>query len=218
MLCLNKDRYTAQQVLDHEWMKNVREDVHQVEKMESFNYNSLIEFSKMNKFKKSVLSFVANRTENKHIKALKDTFTAMDENEDGLITLEELENAFTKLNIKDCDLKTLFEHIDYNKNGYINYTEFLAACIDEKTYMTEEKLFDAFQMFDKDKSGKISAKEIQNVMHNDEKLSAFKDMIKQVDLDEDGEINYEEFCRMMGKQIRRKSTKLEDFINKFPHK
>lgn len=216
MLCIVNDRYTAQQVLDHEWMKNVRSDIHKEERLSNFNYNSLIEFSKMNRFKKSILSFIANRTNNKDVEKLRDTFIAMDENEDGLITIKELESAFDKLKINDhVDLKSLFEQIDYNKNGFINYTEFLAAMIDEKTYVTEEKLFEAFRMFDKDNSGKISAKEVYEVLHTDEQLSSFKDLIKEVDLDGDGEINYEEFCKMMGKEIRKKKNKLENFVNQY---
>ena len=46
--------------------------------------------------------------------------------------------------------------IDSNNNGVIDYTEFIAALLDEKIYLTEEKTYEAFKMFDKDNSGKIS--------------------------------------------------------------
>ena len=45
-------------------------------------------------------------------------------------------------------------------SGEIDYTEFLAATIDEKTYLREDYLRTAFNMFDKDGSGKIDNEEV----------------------------------------------------------
>jgi len=59
---------------------------------------------------------------------------------------------------------------------------------------------EAFNLFDKDKSGFIDAKELKSVMNtlgeklSDEEISA---MIKAADLDGNGTIEYEEFVKMM---------------------
>jgi len=52
-------------------------------------------------------------------------------------------------------LKKIIEGIDTDKNGTIGYTEFLAAMMDEKTYLKPKYLKLAFDMIDKDKSGTI---------------------------------------------------------------
>nr|CAN81743.1 hypothetical protein VITISV_002603 [Vitis vinifera] len=64
----------------------------------------------------------------------------------------------------------------------------------------EEELKEAFKVFDKDQDGYISANELRNVMFNlGERLTdeEAEQMIREADLDGDGQVNYEEFVRMM---------------------
>lgn len=49
---------------------------------------------------------------------------------------------------------------DTDGSGEINYTEFLAATMDANIYMREDYLRTAFNMFDKDNSGKIDNEEV----------------------------------------------------------
>jgi len=49
---------------------------------------------------------------------------------------------------------------DTDGSGEIDYTEFLAATIDERIYLREDYLRTAFNMFDKDGSGKIDNEEV----------------------------------------------------------
>jgi len=62
---------------------------------------------------------------------------------------------------------------------------------------------DAFQIFDLDGKGKISAEELSTVLNNLGKpadIDHAKAIIKQVDKDGDGMIEFDEFCDMMDKQ------------------
>jgi calcium-dependent protein kinase len=215
MLCDVKSRFSAQQVLDHEWLKKIRIDEKREAHLLDLNYKSIIEFSKMNQFKKSVLRFIASRVNNNEIKNLREIFVAMDSNGDGFLTYEELQSAFGKMNVNDVDLKELFDGMDNNKNGFINYTEFLAATIDEVSFLTEEKLLEAFRIYDEDKSGKISIDELNKVLHTNEiDLNAIKDSIKEINTNGDGEIDYVEFCKLMGKVVKEKKrrSKLQLFM------
>merc|ERR1712226_1522397 len=65
---------------------------------------------------------------------------------------------------------------------------------------TEEELIEAFKVFDRGGNGFISAAELRHVMTNlGEKLAdeEVDDMIREADVDGDGQINYEEFIKMM---------------------
>ena len=65
---------------------------------------------------------------------------------------------------------------------------------------TEEELIEAFNVFDREGNGLISAAELRHVITNlgkkltDEKVD---EMIREADIDGDGQINYKEFLRMM---------------------
>lgn len=61
---------------------------------------------------------------------------------------------------------------DTDGNGTINYTEFLAATMEQSTFLKEQYLRTAFKMFDTDNSGKIDADELKQMLSGEE----FKDV------------------------------------------
>jgi len=59
-------------------------------------------------------------------------FSKMDKNGDGQLTIEELTVGLIdcpEIAIKGEDLENALDIIDSNKNGLIDYTEFIAACL-----------------------------------------------------------------------------------------
>jgi len=94
----------------------------------------------------------------------------------------------------------MFDLVDSDHSGFIDYSEFVVAAISDKALTLPEKLQLAFRMFDKDDSGLISSKEIISVLGMDPNdKEAIEDIISAVDSNCDGEISFEEFCTMMGK-------------------
>jgi len=91
--------------------------------------------------------------------------------------------------------------VDIDGSGFIDYSEFVIASMNEKQLLTNEKLEAAFKMFDKDGSGMISTEEIKQVLSFGKNLDdqAVTEIIKQVDENGDGEISFEEFSKMMRK-------------------
>ncbi|MCL4162107.1 UNVERIFIED_CONTAM: hypothetical protein GTU68_042331 [Idotea baltica] len=74
--------------------------------------------------------------------------------------------------------------------------------MEKSMYMKEEKLHNAFKMFDLDGNGKISKNELKQVLGKDDGYKNYDDnywdnMIKEVDINGDGEIDYSEFLEMM---------------------
>jgi len=62
---------------------------------------------------------------------------------------------------------------------------------------SEEEIREAFRVFDKDGNGFISAAELRHVMTNlGEKLTdeEVDEMIREADIDGDGQVNYEGLC------------------------
>lgn len=93
----------------------------------------------------------------------------------------------------------IFEKVDINNDGAIEYTEFLAASIDKESLLSEEKLLAAFKNFDKDGSGTISALEIKEILGVGRNIPQhiWEEIIGEVDNDGNKSIDYQEFKSMM---------------------
>jgi calcium-dependent protein kinase len=63
--------------------------------------------------------------------------------------------------LTEADIDNAMNIMDSNKNGYIDYTEFIAACLQSYNYLKENHLKSAFGYFDKDGSGTISLEELK---------------------------------------------------------
>merc|ERR1712232_546645 len=83
----------------------------------------------------------------------------------------------------------------------IDFPDFLSLMARKmKDTDTEEELIEAFKVFDRDEDGFISAGELRSSMMNlGEKLTDAEvdEMIREADQDGDGQINYDEFVKMM---------------------
>ena len=122
----------------------------------------------------------------------------MDTGGTGQLTKEEFQKKLVEL-YGENDGKELanniFSNLDLDGSGKISYDEFLSAMISSKKVVTEERLEKAFKMFDKDNSGKLSVNEIKAVFGGTE--AQWKKVIDEVDLNNDGEVDFAEFKIMM---------------------
>ena len=105
------------------------------------------------------------------------------------------------IEITEEQVDEMFERIDLDGNGTIDYTEFVMATISESNLVTQERLKQAFKMFDKDNSGALSPEEIKDVLCFDSTVDPkeIDKIIAEVDENGDGEIQFDEFCNMMQK-------------------
>ena len=201
MMAPENERYTAKQVLEHPWFKNATSIP-----LSSLNFNPdlFIDYVKGPQIKKISLSFIASRLDENEIKNLNKIFEAFDNCKDGQISLEELKKGLLQISpnkFTDNDCKTLFNMIDSDKNGKIDYTEFLASTIQEGNYLKNERLFEAFCAFDKDEDGYITKDEILDVLKAEKSQEKeIEKYINAVDKNGDGKIDYKEFLQLMGFQ------------------
>merc|ERR1719460_2395971 len=84
-----RDRYTAEQALNHEWIKEKAPKANKVSLQTNF-VDNLRGFRSQNKFKKAALHIIAGQLNEDQIKALRETFMALDGNGDGLLTAIEM--------------------------------------------------------------------------------------------------------------------------------
>ena len=155
-------------------------------------------YANSNKLRKAVLTYIASRLSEKEIKKIKEVFQSIDVDNDGKLSLEEMKKAIDMSGEPKIEFnEEIFKSIDTDNSGNIEYTEFISACIEKKLYLNEEKLIDAFKLFDSDKSGKISRAEIEKILHSSKQSKEIDDIMAKHDTNKDGEIDFEEFLKMM---------------------
>ncbi|XP_060216113.1 calcium-dependent protein kinase 17-like [Lycium barbarum] len=196
-----KQRLTAIQVLNHPWIKEDGEAPDTP--LDNAVLSRLKQFRAMNNFKKVALRVIAGCLSEEEIMGLKQMFKSMDTDNSGAITLEELKQGLGKQGTKlsDYEIQQLMEAADADGNGTIDYEEFITATMHMNRMDKEEHLYTAFQYFDKDNSGYITVEELEQALRDFgiDDGKDIKDIIAEVDSNNDGRINYDEFAAMMRK-------------------
>ncbi|KAE8779285.1 calcium-dependent protein kinase 26-like [Hordeum vulgare] len=195
-----KKRLTAHEALCHPWV--CVDGVAPDKPLDSAVLSRLKQFSAMNKLKKMALRVIAESLSEEEIAGLKEMFKMLDTDNSGHITLEELKSGLRRVGatLMDSEIDALMEAADIDNSGTIDYGEFIAATMHMNKVDKEDKLFAAFQYFDKDGSGYITQDELQKACEEfgigDTRI---EDIIGDVDKDNDGKIDYNEFVEMMQK-------------------
>ena len=204
-------RFTAEQALNHSWFKTQKSkelfnEIKDQTTVDKFIVN-LKQYKIQSVLQEAALAYlVHNYSQMEDIVEACKLFNQFDTSMDGKVTKNELYKALAKKSksktLKE-DVEVIFNNMDSDNNGYIQYEEFVRAAIDKKEFLNENVLKFAFNYFDIDKSGKITLDEIEsifkgNVVKGDIRES-LKTIIREVDANEDGKISFEEFVQVMTK-------------------
>ena len=202
---LNKNankRYSAEKCLNHQWFKLLekKNEKNFGKKLQMKVINKMNDFVKENRLKQAVLQFISNqfnlKKEEEELQAL---FKEFDLKKTGEISKDIFYKKLIELYGENegkeiCD--KIFQRLDLDGSGEISYDEFLSAMIDGKKVLTEDRLEKAFKMFDKDGNGLLSIGEIIEVFGGD--ASYWTKIIEEVDSNNDGEVDFNEFKIIMG--------------------
>ncbi|XP_072039372.1 neo-calmodulin [Amphiura filiformis] len=146
---------------------------------------------------------MADDLSEEQIAEFKEAFSLFDKDGDGTITTKELGTVMRSLdqNPTEAELQDMINEVDADGNGTLDFPEFLTMMAHKmKDKDSDDDIREAFKVFDKDGNGFISSAELRHVMTNlGEKLTEdeVEGMIREADIDGDGQVNYEEFVKMM---------------------
>eukprot|EP00483_Globobulimina_turgida_P009798 UN09817 len=135
-------------------------------------------------------------------------FRLFDKDDDGQISVYELKKVFDGLNyhFTETQLVNMLKSIDDNGDGKVDIDEFV--CVMKGSVYSEtsntrayvDELREAFEVFDKDGDGQITPQELAAIMKalgeslNEQDILT---MIQEADADGDGNIDFEEFKKLM---------------------
>ena len=130
----------------------------------------------------------------------RENFDLFDQDGDGFITAKELSVMLrcTGQQVTLDEAQAMIDRVDDNKNGTVEFDEFLVL-VGAGMHLNEGFSL-RFEDFDKDGDGFISFEEIKTTFAElGEKLTddEIRAMISEADVDNDGQVSYQEFVNMM---------------------
>ena len=136
---------------------------------------------------------------------LQKAFKALDKNSDGKLSRDELIEGYrvTYGDMAEDEVDKIMKIADTDGSGEIDYSEWIVATMDKRKLLSNEKMETAFNLFDRDSSGTISAKEVKDVLGLGKNIDdqVWNQIVREVDANGDGEISFEEFKQMMQKLL-----------------
>ncbi|XP_020588282.1 caltractin [Phalaenopsis equestris] len=134
---------------------------------------------------------------------IKEAFELFDTDGSGTIDAKELNVAMRALGFEMTEeqINNMIADVDKDGSGAIDFDEFMymmTTKIGERD--TKEELMKAFRIIDQDNNGKISDVDILNIakeLGESFTLTEIREMIDEADRNGDGEVDAEEFMRMM---------------------
>ena len=137
------------------------------------------------------------------IEEYKEAFNLVDHDNDGVLTIRELDVAMRSLgyNLTNDELETMVNTKDRQEKGGITLDEFFTAMQKRTlTVQMEDGVREAFKLYDKDQDGLMTETDVKSVMKtlgetvSDEEA---RTMISRVDRNNDGKITSDEFARLL---------------------
>ncbi|KAF4676681.1 hypothetical protein FOL47_005632 [Perkinsus chesapeaki] len=165
---------------------------------------NLHRFAAAGTMKRAALGLIAMTMSMPQVRELEEQFRALDKDGNGVITLEELTTALTeKLNMSKEEAQSVFRKLDVTGDHEIHYSgkvdadEFLAASLELHIADNESLILDAFRKMDRDGSGSISLENLRTILGEDYMGTRIEELLKECDINGDGQIQYEEFVALV---------------------
>jgi len=107
---------------------------------------------------------------------------------------------------QDIDWGKIIEQCDINGDGFIDFQEFVSACVNRQRITTAENVKVAFNILDYNRDGKISIEDFNDIFcsYGGRKMNSevWQELLKEADANRDGVISEGEFQEAMCNVIR----------------
>ena len=206
-------RPTASEALSHPWLmsggtgiyKEEGELLQDPEADEALgkSMEQIKKFRTFSRLKKMALMSVAVGMDDREVENMKIAFKKLDTQNNGTISLKEFRGVLEKTTFVEAkDIDKLFADLDQDQTGFIKYSEFLAAAVQEQAFLEDDRVVDAFNKLDTDHTGEISRENLKVILGSELDDAAIDRMIAEADFHNDGVISLDEFRMMLeGKKV-----------------
>ena len=194
------DRPSAHQCLQNSWLLSQKPPLTSRKIVTSTLYN-LLKFKSAQKEQMRILSVISmNVLTSEEKEQLTQVFRKFDLDKDTRLAVGEIMEAMKViLPVSKAQeaAERVMEILDLDENGYLDFSEFVIAATDLSVLLSDRRLKVAFDLFDENKSGTISVTEFRNVLKVGANSELFDKLIRVVDKNNDGELSFGEFTRLV---------------------
>ncbi|CAK9070991.1 Calcium-dependent protein kinase 2 (PfCDPK2) [Durusdinium trenchii] len=202
------ERMNASEALEHPWLK-ARKTTPSLD-IGTDVLKSLRTFAQGSHLRRAALTILAYSLTSAELEGLEETFLDFDSSGRGTISLEQLKETMqSRLRVSSEEVGRIFHSFD-SQSEEIQYTPFVAALLETRIGHHESKVRAAFEAFDVEGKGYITA---DSLVHGFNRLSKgtqkslskeeAEHWIREVDFKGNGVVNYTSFlAALMGKSLR----------------
>lgn len=192
-----KKRISISDFLFDPWLQTRSSNLTPDRSLSQASMANLSKFRQINKLQACTFVYLAHcfttANELKHIRKL---FESFDKDGDGKLSFEEIKEGVSQFNDGlEIDAEEVMKNCDLDKNGFVDYSEFLAGVCSTNLEMTKKKLKAAFDAMDSDGSGKLSKAEIKQALIGMTCEKTIMILVRDMDTNGDGEVDFEEFAK-----------------------
>ena len=188
-----KKRLSAADALQHPWVHNKK--VQNSEALRSLM--RVKEFNNHSKVKEILFTYILSHIiPHEKIKSLKIVFQQLDLNSNGKLSKDEIMYTLG-YSMEEQDAvdtaERIFSNGDSDRNGFLEYSEFLRAAIEHKDLLSNENIEKAFLMIDSTGDGVVTYDEFRTSIGSDISENVIHDMLIMLDPLRTGSITLEQF-------------------------
>jgi len=196
---LTKDaarRPDATTALEHCWLSPSRRATQGADLSEALP--SLRSFAHGSKLRRAALTVLAYSLTSKEIQDLEGQFVALDRDGRGVISLEDFQQAVLYTGVEQLEAENIFQSLGpEGPEEEVSYTPFVAALLATRVQRHEAKVRAAFEAFDRDRRGYVTAENLVEIFGEQKdgslELDEAKQWIREVDYKGNGVLDYDEF-------------------------
>ncbi len=149
-------RCTAKEALAHTWIQKYAVDKGDRE-ITMTSFNEMRSFVAKYKLQQAGLTYIVSQLASKQEKhQLESVFLSLDKSKTGKLSSDDLVRGFKEVYGEgfpaEEEVMRIMDNVDMDKNGYIDYTEFVMATVNKEKLLSKERLESTFKTFDKVRS------------------------------------------------------------------
>jgi calcium-dependent protein kinase len=193
-------RASATSAYGHAWIKGTSvNETHELSEAKNAHIiQHMVEYRNYSELKRAALIAITFTLGEKEIAQMRKSFQAADKDNSGIVSNGEFVAVLKSHGIMDDEeCQRIYESVDQSHSDTVTYTEYLAACIDEKQFLEDKRVIEAFHKLDLDNSGSITRENLKELFGDQCTDEAIDRILADADFSKNGVIDLDDFRKVL---------------------